>query len=611
MQGYIQQAAEITIWPRLISLLMIISAVGSILLCLDYYIAWNGRADYGLFWFAILLEFTVIAIAILFGPEQRIPIWLFIFGFFVYLIYFLGSPSFASTQDELIHWQGTRLILQTGTISARTTLSTPLDRWYPGCSIGIAALSMVSNIGINASGKILVALAHSLLSVFLFFFYRAAINNSRIGGLAALIYAVNPQYVYFDSISSYESLAILEFGVILYLLLRKRKQRALSWSILILTTWVALIVTHHVTSMFGALFVVYCLVLTDADFYSFFKYGNVVLERDKSQKGSSLAIGLFAISVIFAWMIYNAIDAVKYLGGIAITRAGALIALLKVIMSSYHARHLMASPSFPLFEVFVDKYLYPIVILGLVVSGVAIIIKRKIVISLIGGLMLFSVTYFATWPFILTKGADVAFRSWASLMVGPSLLIAISIIYYMREWAARKIAVITVYLALLVIAIGGISLGADPRTRFRMITMDVCGGSSLTAEFRSAADWYDRDSGKYQHVLGDLSVAYMFGRYGEEYVDLDTSSRLFQSDRLGPREIADLVHFSSIVVDKSITRYLAWYGSYFKLGSSHNRTIYGSQVPLPIADLRKFNGVTVLDRDFDAGDLIIYRVRHQ
>ncbi|MEM3486574.1 MAG: hypothetical protein QXI12_13260, partial [Candidatus Methanomethyliaceae archaeon] len=218
--------------------------------------------------------------------------------------------------------------------------------------------------------------------------------------------------------------------------------------------------------------------------------------------------------------------------------------------------------------------------------------------------------YFATWPFILSKGQDVAFRSWASLMLGPSLLIAISVIYWMRERAAKKIAVVALYSALLVIAIGGISLGADPRTRFRMIPMNVCGASSLTADFRSAADWYDTYSGRYQHILGDLSVRFMFGRYGQEYVDLGTSSRLFQSGTLSSREIADLVDFNSIVVDKSITRYLAWYGSYFELGSSYNRTIYGSQVPLPIADLRKFNGVTLLDRDFDSGNLIIYRVQH-
>ena len=127
-------------------------------------------------------------------------------GVALYGVKVLGAPSSFAMLDEFLHWATLDDILVSGRLFTTNNilLASP---YYPGLEI---ASDLLVRAGFSTweAGMIVVGAARVLMMLALFLLYERASATRRLAGVAALVYAANPGYLFFDAQFAYESLAL-------------------------------------------------------------------------------------------------------------------------------------------------------------------------------------------------------------------------------------------------------------------------------------------------------------------------------------------------------------------------------------------------------------------
>ena len=231
-------------------LLSLSTALGVLLMALAYNAARGGQASaYPLYWAGLLVTFAPVAVGLLSTGAAR---WerlalVVLLGTGVYLIKVLYNPVVFTFPDELQHWRTLTDMLTSGTLFEfnPTLRVSPL---YPGLEIVTDALVGASGLSPILAGLAITGVMRLLLVIGLFLFYEQVGGSARVGGLAVMFYAANPNFVYLDGQFAYETFALAMMAFALFVVVRQRTASGVQLAgltVIGVLASVTVVVAHH------------------------------------------------------------------------------------------------------------------------------------------------------------------------------------------------------------------------------------------------------------------------------------------------------------------------------------------------------------------------------
>lgn len=204
-----------------------------------------------LMWLSLLIIFIPTALRLLSkGASRHERIGLVVLlGCSLYMVKIMHSPADFTFHDEFLHWKTANNILDSGRLFTENSIL-PVSPLYPGLEIIAVALSSVTGLSIVDAGNLSMGLARAAFMLALFLFYERIGGSARLGGLAAILYTANSNFVFFDAQFSYETLSLPIATTVLYAIASRDdgfERNFLSKLILTIPLIIVVAITHHLT----------------------------------------------------------------------------------------------------------------------------------------------------------------------------------------------------------------------------------------------------------------------------------------------------------------------------------------------------------------------------
>jgi hypothetical protein len=605
--------------------LALVAASGTVLLAAAYTLVGRG-SELGepLFW----LSFGVIAVPIVVrlgaagpGIAERVGLVVTL-GMALYLVHLLRSPQAFSGFDELLHYRSLVDVVDTGRLFTTNPLLT-ISPLFPGLEIITASVVQLTGADPFVAGNVVLAFVRILFSVALFLLYREAGSSDRIAGLATGIYMLNPNFAWFDSSVSYESLA-LPFVPVLLLITARRARAADSSPLSGTATVVAatLIITHHVTTIAMAALLGAWLVI------------HLIVRRSDRLRAVPIAFSTILVFVGTAiWFVSVGSILASYLGA---PLSAAVRELIRLVASG-EARVPFQSATGQVAPIWQR-------LLGLSTAGLQtlaipiglIYLYRRLRGSSLAILLGFvALAYPVTLAGRLTPtGGEAAGRTQAFVSLGLSFVVALAIIglFELRPEAlvgrARRLRAVVglarsrpsrvvlraaFVASILAVTLGGVVLGSAPATRFPGPFIVGADSRSITDEGIDTALWERTVLGAQRRIAADRVNRLLAGSYGRAQVVYDGSVgvstwQLFLSPSVGPDEIATIrkTGIEYVVIDRRLSTGLPLIPFYYEEGE-----IFEGAHTEPVAPqvLAKWDAARGVNRIYDSGNIQLYDVK--
>ncbi len=586
-------------------LLMLTSALGILSVAYAYNISRNGTRGGDIFlWLGLLIIF-VPAVVRLISPAasrfERLSL-LCVIGICFYLVKVMFSPLYFSYFDEFLHWRTADDIVSSGHLFSSNGLL-PVSPFYPGLEIVTDAFAKLSGLSTFISGTIVVGIARLSLIFALFMLYEFITKSARIAGIATVIYATNPHYLFFDAQFAYESLALPLALCMLFLMARSETAKSnRRW--ITFAAWLILgtvVVTHHVTDFFfDGLFILWVAIY--------------LFRRPATLPRSSLACtALLAIVLSLAWINLPGNPVVAYLSPYF---EGALSELGHVLAGTSSARPLFAAysgPTTPLWQRVLALSSVGLIALCLP-FGLLCLWQRYRSNALMLALGITSLLYPLSHLFRFTNfGSELPDRAAALLFIPIACVLAVFITQFWptKHLSWKHITLIT--WAIVVLFLGGFILGSGPPKELLpgpyVVAADT---ASIEPEGIQAATWAHFYLGPNNRIATDRTNELLMGTFGDQYIVSPSDSKLdeeaiFFSATLGSYGVSVLqqAHVRYLVIDLRLSKALPQVGFYFDEGEPD---AFQHTTPMSIEALTKFNTIPQVNRVFDSGDIVIYDV---
>lgn len=585
-------------WLPALSLLsgigLVLAAIGDTL----------GRFQVGpaelFFWLALLVLYTPVAIRLFsHGASRRERIGLVVMlALCLYLVKVLHSPIAFTFQDEFAHWRTASDIIQTKHLFHKNYVI-PVSALYPALEAATVVVTSLSGLSVFSAGLIVLAVGRVVFALALFLLYEQISQSARLAGLASIFYMANPNYVFFISQFSYESLALPFAMLTLYTAVRRSRAQPpqrLALTLCLLLSLAATVMTHHLTSyaLVGFL-VVWSLILWFTGKFNEEKLGN---------------LPLIAIAATCTWLIYVASLTLGYL---APALGGALAGLIRMIVHEETGRELFRSNTgqlSPLWERVTALATVGCILLILPI-GILKIWWRQRTEALPLVLALTAIAYPGTLALRLSpSGWETANRSSEFIFVAIAFVLATGILHItQREWGQRAFALLFGMYAT-VIFVGGVIAGWSPLWRVPGSYIVSADTRSVEREGIDAAKWAGAHLGPENRVSSDRVNNLLMATYGQQQVVVTLSgglntSPIFFAPSIGPEEIERLQRgqVQYLVTDQRLTTQLPWTGYYYQPG---DRDVYKYEEPLNPKLLEKFDHADFISRIFDSGNIAIF-----
>lgn len=501
-------------WPLLIAIVLTVGAAGTFL---AYAEADNSTSSvhFAVFWVAQLV--TLITLV---GVGMRVPlsrssrmVLLASYALFNYLPKLIMSPRHATYFDEFGHWRQVQAIVATGNLRPDNAYQ-PIIRDFPGLELVTVGVHEVTRLPTWHSAQIVIGVAHVATLLVVFGIARALALSDRLAMLAALVYSTNPSFQYFETQFSYESLGLtLALGVILCAL-RARNSSTVAGAWRWVTAGCALAaacaVTHHLSSAFMVFSVILVVVFVKP------AAGNDDVIR--SQRRGGWVLAGWSVVAVAVWIGVFARPTLSYLEPHVRPAFAQLAELLGIrhrtgtsgrASGSGGGRVIFAGSLSPQYEIY-SAYASPFVaLLAVAVAAVGLWCGRQgsVARRLLPAIIL-AVLYFASLPFTLTAaGSEGAHRSWAFSYLGVAIMAAygagwLSGILKRRPRAYTWAGVVGT-VAVVIVAVGGVTLGENVYYRFPGPYDFGTDNRSLTSEAVAVARWADAHLSPGSHVVTD------------------------------------------------------------------------------------------------------------
>jgi heme/copper-type cytochrome/quinol oxidase subunit 4 len=534
-------------------------------------------------------------------------------GLALYAVKVMQHPHRFAYHDEHAHWRSAIDIVRSGRLFQPNPLL-PVTPLYPGLAAATASISQVTGLDLHLSSLLLLVSARVIFMLALFHLFEAATRSERAAGLACIIYAVNPNFLFFDSQFSYETLALPLAVMLVYAVLRSQQITETSNipSLSLIATLVLLsnAMTHHFTSY------VTTVLLIGWSVVSF------VFKRYRHNQPNPFNIAMLAVLLNAFWLLYVANFTLEYLTYVF---KSAFEGLVKVAGSAasnatddgagFRAPFTTADDSNagpPLWQRLLG-FASVIFSAGSVPFGAWEVLRRHRTRAMVVIMALAMCTLPATYVLRLTNtstGWEISNRSAEFIFIGlaPCVSLAVYTLKFPRffDWLRRVI----LPPAMAITLIGGIIVGWP--TWMLMPWSYVAGSDQRSVELEGieAGGWTGRQLPDNSKILTDRVNNQLVATYGHQ--QLAGGSPLLAGIVLAPtfeglaRQIAISTKLDFLLVDLRFTRYEPYYGYYY---SEAETKIYPVLNPLPRASLEKFDSVPGVHRVFDSGGIVIYDLR--
>jgi hypothetical protein len=590
--------------PRALAGLLLSLGAGVLLVALAYY---GARLNRGwaepLFWVGLLVLFLPVALRLTgrqASREERLALVIAL-GLALYGVKVLLEPNAFTLHDELGQYRSVVDILRTGHLYS-TNPVVPAYSFYPGLLTVTAALSSISGLGIFPCGVIVLALARVVLVGGLFLLIERVSESARIAGLAVLIYAANPNFVFFDSQFAYESLA-LGLGVMTLWaatgVFNRGPGRMRAFLVVALLDC-ALIVTHHLTSYAVALAIML--------------WAAAEAIRRRSVRDGGL-FTLLAGSVLAATAGYAAWSWPETQSDIGSSITGSINGLISVVAGQTGGRHpFTAAPGYtnPFLERAVGLASVGLLLVALP-WGLYALWRRR---PRDTGLVILSVCallYPLSLALRLTSGgSETSNRTSEFVFVALGTILAVAFVAQRGAGAdSRRLSMLPVrllagvYLGL--VFVGGITVGNAPYQLLPGSFKVAAANRSVDTEGVAAANWARRLTPG-SNFLGDETAEELMTAYTQLHQERGSFAnkgigQLFTSPRVGQLERLLIKYYKLrfLVVDKRDSTQLPFDGHYFEGADPGSYTR-----PIPHSSLTKFSHNPCIQQVFSSGHILIY-----
>lgn len=466
----------------------------------------GGRPPFEVFWAAYALELVVVTVAgvRLARSCRATVVLLVVHGVVTFLPKLLMSLSGPAYFDEPGHWRHAQDVLRLGRLDVATPWL-PITEDYPGLAVMTVVVSRTTGLDAWASGQLLVLLAHTGVLLAVLSAAQALGLGRRAAFLAALLFSLNPNYLFFDAQYGYESVALPLAVVAVVLAFRARTAgsaaRACGLSAAAAAVGCLVVVTHHVS----ALVAVGTLVLVAL----------AVPARPGRPAGAAARWAPWTAAVVVAgagavWVLAVADETFPYVAPHVGAGVRDALALLGDRGGSAQSRTLFGGSAAPVYEKVAGFLVPPVVGLGVLASLLQLRRTRDLRRARAAlPFLALAAVYFLSLPLALTvSGSESAHRAWGPGWVGLAVVLPLGL----PVWRAaadrsprllRRPAPLVGLLVLVLLAVGCTGAGSSVRYRFPGPAEFGADARATTPDLLALADWMDDNLPAGDRVVSD------------------------------------------------------------------------------------------------------------
>jgi hypothetical protein len=568
----------------------------------------GASGSYLLFWAGLALIFVPSAGVLLLsrrGRAARLAVALG-FGLAIYLAKVVYEPTMFTFHDEFAHYRNAANLLASGHLLGYNPLIRATG-YYPGLAVATDAIVRVTGLSIYTCGLILIGCARLILVGALFLLVDELLGSPRAAGVAVLVYAAEPNFLYWDIQYGYESLALpLAILTIFFLARRNGRPPGIPAILSSLVVALAVVATHHVTAWALA-----ALLLAWAAAGWWRRRRRRSVGAVDSLAGTAEFVptlpAVVTAGTAVAWVAAVAPITVAYLGPV-LTRAAAQG--FQLITQLHTSRALFANtgqaataPEWERMAAIVGT------LATLAVIPVALYRIRRTDLPVIAKLLAWSsLAWVALLPLRFTAdGQETANRSADFLYVGIAICFAFLLEPLLN--ASRWRRMLALGLVALLFA-GGISVSWNYSQRLAPDYRQTNGSAAVTPDDQALAQWMLTTLGPGHRVATDAQTGLALGSIGRQ--DVLTSAEdnariwlIFYPPTVTSGVLAE-IHRSAVqyvVVQRDVLDVPI---GNTRFDDSEPAQYYNP--PLPAASLSKFDTSSVFREIYTAGSLHVYQV---
>jgi hypothetical protein len=579
------------------------AALGTVIVGLSYRLSAQGypaNTYYLVFWVGMVTAMVPAAVKLTATrtPDTGRLALLLLVGALTAMPKFLRNPTGPRYHDEYAHWREAVDVLLSGRLFPSNS-TIPIVEFFPGTSALTAVSHSFTGLSVWLAGIAVVFTMHAMGLFAVYVIGARLLDSGRAGAIAALVYAVNPSSIYFDTQYAYESIAINFFlwTLALTVLAAQPSSARRRWALIAagaLST-AGCVITHHLSTLF--LIVALAVVAV-----------TVAIRRGPWRPW--LASLVITVVLAAVWVAVFARPTLDYLSPYFGDSVEQLSSMAE--KKGDGGRQLLAANVQPLWEQLVTAAA-PLMLAGVALIALLLIRRHRVSVDPSAfGLMVFGCGFFLALPFILApSGAEGARRSWGFTYVGVALIVALVVVH----WATHRPALLSgrrlpaVLLGgLVILLIGNVGGGLNDPYRFPGPFRWGTDTNSASAEAATVARALEARVGRV-NVVTDWYTALQLTAYGGMFVAAPSPGfpawELTQNDGDPSPELAAMLQSSDydyLVVDIRMAEQPPFNG--------HN---YGPSDPslgaaTPMANLTRLDSVPWATRVMSTEHLRVYRL---
>ncbi|MBS2964718.1 hypothetical protein KGA66_16795 [Actinocrinis puniceicyclus] len=573
----------------------------------------GASGGYPLFWAGLALIFAPSAGVLLLsrrGRAARLAVALG-FGLALYLAKVVYEPTAFTFHDEFAHYRNAANLLSSGRLFGYNPLIRATG-YYPGLAVATDALARLTGLSVYTSGLILIGCARLTLVGALYLLVDELLGSARAAGVAVLVYAAGPNFLYWDAQYGYESLA-LPLAVLALFFLARRGGRAPGAPALLcaLAAGLAVVATHHITAWVLAVL----LAAWAAAVRSRRRQSSDVASTEPDAAPGTAAAAQYAPTLpatvttgtAVAWLLAVAPITLGYIGPVV---ARAAVQGFQLIVELHTSRTLFANTgqaaTAPAWER-VAAVAGTLVILAAL--PVTLYRGRRTGLPVIVKLLTWSsLAWVALLPLRFTAGGqETANRSSEFLYVGIAVCFALLLEPLLASSRWRRVSALGIVAVLFV---GGVSVSWNYSQRLASDYRLTNGSALVTPDDRALAQWMLATLGPGHRVATDDQTGLALGSLGRQDVlaSAEDGSRtwlIFYPPSVTGDVLAEIRRSAVeyVVVQRDV---LDLPTGVTRFDDSEPAQYYDS--PLPAASLSKFDSSPLFREIYAAGSVRLYQV---
>lgn len=596
-------------WTAWTGLVMVTVALGTLGQAWVGYEGWTTGSSSALLWYLTLcLIFTPSAALILSRRlTDQAKVWFSLYmSLALFATRFILYPSQFVYHDELMNYRVLLSIEHSHHLFTPNSLL-PDTADYPGMEIATAAVHQITGLSLHLSGILILAAVRVITTLALIRIIQRISKSVPIGCLAALIYATNPQYIFFNSQFAYQSVALplCFFCIYVYTINRNRKNLLTVTPSAVIILAVA--ATHHLTSL--------ALVIVLWTWY-------LISKIRRRPTGQLFPLAVIGIVIVAAWTWLARSLILPYINEIA-NNGLTNITSLVTGQSSHKFFTDSAGDRNPIWQDILSLTSVLLIMSALIPSLCLAVIKHRLLSA--AAMVLFVIA--AIYPMVpaghLTNvTAEISDRASGFVFVGIGYIVAawwFREVPFHRHGKANRFSIPRLtwllVLGLTVCFVGGAVLSGPDWIYGPGRYLVSADNRSVDQLALQAAYWEGQNLPPGSRVYADRVNGSLAAVYGNQTVltplanGIDqgsTSTLLLRGALPADSELACAEHIEFLIADVRLASSLPHLGLYIDNGEY----LYGfRRKPPSVAALTKFDNITGAQRIFDNGAVRIYDLR--